>query len=65
MRRFAPALVLAVSACGAPVADLEGACFELPQAALTGNGTDLQGRELQGDNLNGVNLNTATSTATT
>jgi hypothetical protein len=62
MRRFAPALVLAVSACGSPVAELEEACFELPQAALTGNGQEMQGDnlngvQLQGDNLNGDNLN--------
>lgn len=55
MHRLAasPFLLLPLLACGAPVADMEQACFELPQALAVANGTLNQGINMQGTELNG------------
>src|SRR5688572_23928331 len=57
--RFIPglALVALVLACGSPVADVDGACFEVPQALLSANGRELQGVGLNGIEVQGIGLN--------
>lgn len=59
MRRLSPAplLLLSLLGCGAPLAELEQACFELPQALAAANGTLNQGQTMQGTELNGRYVN--------
>lgn len=59
MRRLAsaPLLLLSLLGCGAPLAEMEQACFELPLALAAANGTLNQGIQMQGTELNGRYVN--------